>query len=290
MAPLQPIAARRNGFTLIELLVTMSVAAVVVCFMALFITTPVETYLAQTRRTELNKSVEGAWGWISADIRTALPNSVRTLRNGSVVALEMLTVVDWGRYRDGTVMITPAIQLDLTAPDGAFNTTSQFLNIAVPFTSNADFLVVETLTADPYQTPNVMTPAGTVVKIIHSATIPGEDQVTIAPSIRFAAASPTHHVFLVSGPVNYLCDEGAGTLRRYTGYSIAGSLAARSSEIQLTGAGATSALVATNVTSCTTAVSAGTAQHNQVATLQITFSQAGESMFLMQQAQVEYQP
>ena len=57
MAPLQPIAARRNGFTLIELLVTMSVAAVVVCFMALFITTPVETYLAQTRRTELNKSV-----------------------------------------------------------------------------------------------------------------------------------------------------------------------------------------------------------------------------------------
>ena len=284
MALCRSSPAGSNGFTLIELLVTMSVSAVVVAFMALFITTPVDAYLAQTRRTELHKSEASAWESVSRDVRTALPNSVRTLRNGSVVALEMLTVLDWARYRDGTVMVTPAIQLDLTAPDGAFRTTSHFLNVVLPAS-----LVVEPLNADPYQTPNVMTPPGTVVGIGGSPT-PGEDQVSIAPAFRFTPGSPTHHVFLVSGPVNYLCDETAGTLRRYVGYSIASNLATRASDAQLTGAGATSALVAQNVTACSVGVSAGTAQHNQLVTLQVTFTQGGESILLAQQARVVYQP
>jgi MSHA biogenesis protein MshO len=284
--------ARSQGFTLIELLVTMSVSAVVVGFMALFITAPVSTYLAQSRRTELNKSQESAWSSVAGDVRVALPNSVRIMRNGTVVALEMLATLDWARYRDGTVMTSPATQLDLTAPDGSFATTSKFLTITRPWVSNAYFLAINNRGvpgADAYQLANVITPPGTVITISNSATA-GEDQVTLAPPFRFMSASPTHRVFLVSGPVNYLCDESGGTLRRYIGYGIAGSLAARDSAAQLNAAGASSALIATNVAACNFAVSAGTAQHGQIVTLQITFTQAGESIHLMQQAHVENLP
>jgi len=274
------ILRRARGFTLVELLVTMVVAAVVVSFMALFITTPVNTYLAQAHRSELNKSVESASESIGRDVRAALPNSLRTLRNGTVVAFEMLTVIDWARYYNVPVMV-PA--------SGQFLTTSKFLGIALPCCANGDFLAIEALNTDPYQAGVGMTPAGTSITITNSVK-PGEDKITVAPIFTFVAASPTHHVFLVSGPVNYLCDESAGTLRRYVGYQIASNLATRDSAAQLNGAGASSSLVATNVATCNFAVSAGTPYHNQAVSLQVTFSLNGESITLMRQEHVEQMP
>ena len=71
----------------------------------------------------------------------------------------------------------------------------------------------------------MITPAGTTIDIAADGAT-GEDRVTLTPAFRFAYASPTQRVFLVDGPVTYLCDTVAGTLLRYRGYTVAANQAA----------------------------------------------------------------
>jgi MSHA biogenesis protein MshO len=95
-------------------------------------------------------------------------------------------------------------------------------------------------------------------------------------------------VFLVSGPVSYLCDTAAATLTRYSGYTIAS--AQPTSAAVLNAAGASSALVASNVTGCQFVMSAGTAQRNGLATLTLQIAQSGESVQLLHQVEVVNAP
>jgi MSHA biogenesis protein MshO len=276
-----------RGFTLIELVITIAVSSVVVAFMALFIITPMSTYTAQTRRAALVDAADSSLRFIGRDLRAALPNSVRA--NGT--ALEMLATADGARYQDSG---PPALALDLTAPDGAFATTVPFTQVTLPCTTicstyRLSIYNVGVPGADAYQTPppttsNVITPVtGTTITISAGATA-NQNLVTISPSFQFAFGSPGQRVFLVSGPVSYLCDTVAATLTRYWGYTIAS--AQPTSAAVLNAAGASSALVASNVTGCQFVYSVGTAQRNGLATLTLQITQSGESVQLLHQVEV----
>jgi MSHA biogenesis protein MshO len=133
----------------------------------------------------------------------------------------------------------------------------------------------------------VITPAGTTITISAGAAA-NQNLVTLAPAFQFSFGSPEKRVYLVSGPVSYLCDTSAGTLTRYSGYAI------RSAEpiaaAAFSGAGTTSALVASNVTSCNFAYTPGTAQRNALTTLEIQITQSGESVQLVNEVQVVNAP
>jgi len=281
-----------RGFTLIELVITIAVGSVVVAFMALFIVTPMTTYTAQTRRATLVDAADSALRFIGRDLRAALPNSVRISASGSVTALELLATADGARYQDSGPLSNPALALDLTAADGAFATTVPFTQLSLPWTSSAYFLSIYNVGvpgADAYQTanPNVITPAGTTITISAGATA-NQNLVTLSPPFQFAFGSPGQRVFLVSGPVSYLCDTAAATLTRYSGYTIASAQPA--SAAALNAAGASAALVASNVAGCQFVLSAGTAQRNALATLTLQIAQSGESVQLLHQVQVVNAP
>jgi MSHA biogenesis protein MshO len=112
--------------------------------------------------------------------------------------------------------------------------------------------------------------------------------VTLNPPFQFAYGSPEKRVYLVSGPVSYLCDTSAGTLTRYSGYTISSTQPA--SAAALSSAGAASALVAANVASCSFTYSAGTAQRNALATLSLQIAQSGEAVQLLNEVQVVNAP
>jgi MSHA biogenesis protein MshO len=284
-----------RGFTLIELVITIAVGSVVVAFMALFIVTPMTTYTAQTRRATLVDAADSALRFMGRDLRAALPNSVRVNAIGN--ALELLATADGARYQDSGPLSNPALALDLTTADGAFATTVPFTQeqVTPPWTSNTYRLSIYNLGvpgADAYQTPpptpNVITPAtGTTITISAGATA-NQNLVTLSPAFQFAFGSPGQRVFLVSGPVSYLCDTTAATLTRYSGYTIAS--AQPTSAAVLNAAGASSALVASNVTGCQFVWSAGTAQRNALATLTLQIAQSGESVQLLHQVQVVNAP
>ncbi len=284
-------ATRQSGFTLIELVVTLVIAAVVVSFVSLFISGSVKGFTDQTRRARLVDAADSALERIGRDVRRALPNSVRTSTAGGVAALEILSTVDGARYR-AQPPGTAAQILDFAAADTSFNVLGPFTQLTKPFSSTSHYLAIYNVGvpgADAYELANVITPAGTQIGIaVDGAT--GEDRVTLSPAFKFAYGSPTQRVFLLDGPVSYLCDSVAGTLTRYQGYSIASSQASRDTNGELTGAGATASLMANRVVGCTFTYTSGTAERGGLLVLKITVGAQGESISLLSQVHVDNVP
>jgi MSHA biogenesis protein MshO len=281
---------RARGMTLIELVITIAVGSIVVAFMNLFIVTPMDAYLAQTRRAALVDAADSALRFVARDVRSALPNSVRLAASGSVSALELLATTDGARYADDGPLGNPALVLDFTAPDGAFATTVPFTQLALPWSSSGYYLSIYNVGvpgANAYQMANVITPAGTTITVAAGAS-PNQDLVTMNPPFQFTYGSPGRRIYLVSGPVSYLCDQNATTLTRYSGYSI--SATQLTSAAGLIAAGASAALVAANVANCQFTYSPGTAQRNALATLTLALTQSGESVQLLHEVQLVNAP
>ena len=279
-----------RGFTLIELVITIAVGSVVVAFMALFIVMPMDAYTAQTRRAALVDASDSALRFMARDLESSLPNSVRITTSGTVTALELLATADGARYQDGGPLSNPALVLDFTAPDGAFATTVPFTQLTLPWTSNAYSLSIYNVGvpgADAYQMANVITPAGTTITISAGAAA-NQNLVTLSPAFQFAFGSPEKRVYLVSGPVSYLCDTAAGTLTRYSGYAIESAQPANAAA--LSAAGAAAALVAASVGGCQFTYSSGTAERNALATLTLQITLSGESVQLLNEVQVVNAP
>lgn len=177
-------ASPQRGFTLIELVVAISISAIVVGFMVMFIVTPVESYLAQARRAELVNSADMVANNITIDLRDALPNGVRYVRNNTIEVLEI-------------------------------------------------------------------------------------------------SAGPIAH------PIAYLCDWGANTVRRYTGYLPVANLANTATDAALVGAGATTrALIGRDVLDCQIRYDPIDPLHNRLVGLRMQLTRNGETMFVFRQMRV----
>jgi MSHA biogenesis protein MshO len=280
-----------GGFTLVELVITITVASVVVAFMALFIVMPMNAYSTQTQQAALVDAADSALRYVARDLRSALPNSVRVTSSGTVTALELLATADGARYQDGGPLSNPALVLDFTTADGAFATTVPFTQLTLPWSSSSYYLSIYNVGvpgANAYEMASkVITPAGTTITITAGATA-NQNLVTLSTGFQFAFGSPGKRVYLVSGPVSYLCDTAAGTLTRYSGYAIANTQPG--SAVTLGAAGATAALVAGNVGSCQFRLTPGTAQRNALATLTLKITQNGQSVQLLNEVQVVNAP
>jgi MSHA biogenesis protein MshO len=288
--PLPPAVRVAGGFTLIELVVTIAVGSVVVAFMAMFIVMPMNAYSTQTQQAALVDAADSALRYMARDLRSALPNSVRVTPSGTV--LELLATADGARYQDGGPLSNPALELDFTTADTAFATTVPFTQLTLPWSSSSYYLSIYNVGvpgANAYEMANVITPASPVTTItITAGSSPNQNLVTLNPGFKFAFGSPGKRVYLVSGPVTYLCDMAAGTLTRYSGYTISNTQL--TSAATLTAAGATAALVAGNVGSCQFTLTLGTAQRNALATLTLKITQNGQSVQLLNQVQVVNAP
>lgn len=286
-------AARHSrGVTLIELVVTIAVSAVAVSFMAMFISGPVNAYTAQARRADLVAAADTALRRMGRDVQAALPNSLRLSTGNGVVALELLSVVDAARYRATGDIARPDDWLDLGSADATFSTSGRFLNVAHPFASTRDYLVVYNVGvpgADAYELDGVITPPGTNIAITTNAST-GQDVVSLSPAFQFRFASPQQRVYLVDGPVTYLCDTRSRSLTRYDGYGIARDQAERDSAAELEAAGATATVVAGDVDACDLSYEPGTLTRAALLTARLGLERDGERVVLLQQVHVVNAP
>jgi MSHA biogenesis protein MshO len=283
--PARVAARRAAGFTLIELVVVIAITAIIGGIMVMLIATPMQAYFAQTRRAMLVDSANSARRLIAGDVRSALPNSVRVWSNGNIRMLELLATTYNAAYFSENMSPNPLLDLSVTVPppDTDFATVGVFGN---PVPPNAGYVVVNNLgtAADAYTLTNVIAPVSTITA--GTAPQPGNppvDRVHLNPGFTFAADSPKHRVFLVSGPVAYLCDQAAQTLTRYWGYGVTATPGAHDSAGKMAAAGAQSALVAQNVTSCAFGTTLGTTQYGQLVMLQILLSNGGENLPIMEE-------
>jgi MSHA biogenesis protein MshO len=282
------------GFSLIELVVVIALSAIVAVFMVFFLTTPVESYFAQTRRADLVDSADRILRSIRTDVRTALPNSVRQSAGGGVLALELLSTNGVARYYGpgdkqylgGAQQLTE--ELAIGSADQSFYT----LGLFSPSNAGSYLAIDNQVPPLAYASgAGVMTPPGTAFTLAAvGATAEDHVQFTAAPGMNFGTASPTHSVFLVSGPVSYLCDTNAHTLERYSGYAPAA--AQPTTNAQLLAAGATASMIAQNVSACTVTLVAApvSGKFNQLVILNITLSNSGELLQVFHEIGTGYLP
>jgi MSHA biogenesis protein MshO len=284
---IQPV----RGFTLVELVVVITIAAIVAVFMVFFLGTPVDAYFAQSSRAGLVDSADRILRSLSADVPMALPNSLRQSGGGGVLALELLATTGVARYYGtGDKSYLPPAQealeeLSIGQPDTDFYTLELF------GAANGSYLAIDNQgLPGAYAFGGVMTPLPPQFTITAvGATV--EDHVHFAGAgFNFTNASPTNSVFLVSGPVSYLCDTNAQTVQRYTGYAI--SAAQPATDAQLMAAGATRSLVAQSVAACTVTIVPApvSALYGQLAIVEVTLTSNGETLQMFDEIATESVP
>jgi MSHA biogenesis protein MshO len=256
----------QSGFTLVELVVVIVLSTIVVGFATMFMTTPIDAYFASSRRAELVDTSEAITRRLSADLRSALPNSVRISNVGTRSTIEMMTYSDVAFYRTAAGTTGPSdvdSLLLIGGNDSKFSSIGRlkaaYPGLPRPLTLSQGWRIAinpqnvpVTNAGNVYATTNnVISQYNNQVKLTFNALEIGEDRVELANAIfKFNSGSASNRMFLVSGAVTYMCNSAAKTLRRFSNYTPAQAIPANESAAQLVAAGATNVVVANNVASC----------------------------------------
>ncbi|WP_321365627.1 type II secretion system protein [uncultured Desulfuromusa sp.] len=261
-----------SGFTLIELIVVMVIVGILATLGGRFIVAPVAGYIDLSRRTRLVDQAEMALRRMQRDIRHALPNSIRI--DGTGHYLEMLNTVDGGRYRRYPDLDFGGDDiLDFTSADSSF----EVLGALSQAPAENHHLVI-------YNTSSVGTSGNAYAAASANRAVVGAGstatQIILYPGYHFINSSPYQRFFIVDQPVTYACE--GGVLHRYDGYTIAATQAAPPA--------VEADLVARNIAGCRFSYDPGGSQRAGLVTLELSLSEAGETMTLLHQVHVVNAP
>ncbi len=289
-----PTMNRDRGFTLVEMITVIAITAIIGAAVAVFLQLPLQQYRDAQLRANITDAADTAFTRIKRDLQTALPNSVRVAgacTGTTTCYLEFLQTITGGRYR-AALSSTPAHVCDAYAGDAGgdvlafgvsdtcFTTLGTLPNLA-SVTATA-YLVVYNLgagftNADAYA-------GGNISQITSVVAGSGGENVIKFAGHTFGLDSPGHRFQIISGPVSYVCDPGAGTLSRVSGYAIVASP-------QPTPSGGT--LLAKNIAACTITYSQNVInQRIGVVSMSLGFTDAtsATNVNLFQQIQVSNVP
>jgi MSHA biogenesis protein MshO len=264
---------RARGFTMVEMIVVIAITGILGAVVAVFIRRPVESYFDATRRTELTDIADTALRRITRDLRTALPNSIRTTTAGNVRYLEYLQTSGGGRYRAETDSSGGGNILSFIAADASFDVIG-----TMPALAAGNSIVIYNLSptggiANAYSGDN---------RGAYSSST--ATTITLSPAKLYPYQSPGKRFQVVEHAVTYACDLDTGVLRRYWNYGIV--------DPQPTPpAGGSNALLARNITDCSfTYATSGASARTSILALNLWVTQGDETVRLFQQAHVSNVP
>jgi len=282
-----------RGFTLMEMVIAIVVLGIIGTSIGVFIVPAVNAHQAMQKRAELVDSAENALRRMARDVRLALPNSLRVTDSGTGASftLEMIPTADGGRYCNGDADCNDS--LSIGAADSVFDILGCFHSPLFTASPGSGYrLVVGDSSGAVYSGSNVITPSGTSVSLSiwpgtgATPTVCGSasgtagsfnrHRVTLSAAHTFPSTSPRQRVFVVTTPVAYVCSTAGQTLTRYAGYAI-GALPTS----------VAGSLVTDKVTECRVTSSTGDVQSKGLVTLKVGLTNAGETVTLMHQAQLD---
>ncbi len=270
-----------RGFTLIELVMVITISSILLVVIGPIISRPFSIFQDMQTRASLVDKAHAALAAVTRKVRQAVPNSVRV--NGGV--LELMPVSFAGRYP----LADNAADIDGLTPRQLDSNFSVFSN--VPALTNQRLVVNPTSTVLLYAAaadslPRMMTPSSTTLTVIDNGN---QDRVTLSSAFRFdpgGNGSPSRRIFATPGPISFVCN--GSDLILVEGYTAAVNQPTDISTAPLSG-GAQS-LLSESISSCQFRFSAGTAQRSALLTMELTVTENGESIRLIEQMHVENVP
>ncbi|MGK5078921.1 prepilin-type N-terminal cleavage/methylation domain-containing protein [Janthinobacterium sp. HLX7-2] len=213
---------RARGFTLVEMIIVIVITGIIGTMVAMFIRLPVQGYIDANARADLADLADTATRRIVRDVRLALPNSVRVSADGKY--LELLLTKSGGRYLSEDDPPGLGAVLAFNAVDAGVN-ANQFTIVGnPPALAPGDFIAVYNMgdnLPDAYGCA-VNADACNLAKVaaVSGALVTMENNPFLAQAPLKKFPSPSHRFQVVTTPVSYVCDPLAGTLTRYSGYTI----------------------------------------------------------------------
>ena len=206
--------AGQRGFTLVEAIMVIVITGIIGSMVAVFIRSPVDGYVDSVARAELTDAGDTALRRIARDVRTALPNSLRTASDGSSACFEFLPTVGGGRYRSELDDGGKGDVLDFTVLDLSFDA---LVGINLP-NGGAHHVVVYNLGipgADAYAESGSGGKAPNRARIANTSTTGGITTITLSSQNQFPFEAPGKHFQVIPDySVVYSCAGNA--LRRST--------------------------------------------------------------------------
>lgn len=286
------------GFTLVELIVVMVIVGILAGVLTMFFGPALQNYLASGRRAALTDQADTAMRRMMREIRSAVPNSVRSLNT----SLEFVPTTMGGRYR--------------TAPDIGWDTAHGAGNQSKPLDTNVEVTTFDVLTPVPVlpaagdlvvignQSPEQVYGAGgraTISAAVRppaatAALVPprtvGTARLTLTPAHQFPQGYDGGRFFVVPGAqqaVSFVCENpglqggsGRGRLWRVAGYGF--------NAVQQVPALVNGALLATNVEACAFDYMPGSTMESGYVEITLTLNDSGESVSLTYGAHVANVP
>lgn len=263
-------AAACAGFTLIEMIVVMTITGILVAIVAVFIRRPMEGLIDTTRRVALADAADTALRRMARDLRSAVPNSVRVAQNGSNWYIEFLPVLAAGRYCAESDCGTP---LDTVAGNSALSFAGP-APVLSPIPTGTEVVIYNlgVTGLDAYSGSNS----------VGLASI-GASSLTFSANKVFAYASPGKRFQIFGRPVSYVCAPG-GNLSRLAGYT------KQASQPTSTPGGASTAILASDVASCSVDYQQSAIDQNGLLYLTLQLARSGETVTLSHAIQINNTP
>ncbi len=298
-----PVLSR--GFTLLELIVVIVLLGIMSVGAGMLITRPIDAYSDQLSRQQLVDSAEMAVRKIEIDIRRALPNSIRIDDSNmpNSWAIEMVNVLDGARYRDqvqpGSTGYTSANDiLDFSAADAQFNLLGKLTSMNSATLPNAMRVVIYNTTSGAIYSDAVTTdasglisyPAGIGLTTVSAAGFDDEHHISLPAAFKFITPSPTQRLFIVNGPISYVCDNTTGHLTRFASYDYQNNQLTTVADLAAL-SGVEQALVATQIAACHINYQPGVSQRSGLVSLDLKLTDdKNESVRLLHQVHVNNVP
>lgn len=290
---MQHSTARRvgqRGFTLVELVMVIVIMGVIGGMVAVFMKSPIDAYFDSARRAGLTDVADTTVRRMERDIRTALPNSIRSAGDQCV---EFIPTKIGARYRAG--LDGGGDVLDFSLLDASFNMLGRNANLLVKQQIAAgDLVAIYNLGisgADAYAADNT----SAVTAVGAESGSPTESVIAINAA-QFPLESPNHRFHVIpqgEQVVRYVCLGANGTNAQGHGN---GTLyrqvlelplpASASCPTSVTGA----ARLANRVSACNFRYSGSDLQRNALLSLRLQLTDSGETVSLQQEVHVSNTP
>lgn len=258
---------KQKGFTFVELLIVITLTAILGLFVFQFIKMPLNAYDSTAKRAAMVDEAHTIIKKIKRDVQLSLPNSVRISTSGTKTYLEMMLVSSAGRYRTQQTSTGTGTVLDFTTAITSFD----MLNGSYTF-SGGEKIVIANLGIPGFDAFNSDNSA-----VFNGTTGVPTSTINIV-SKQFPLEDPNNRFYIVTDVVTYVCDTGAKTITRYSGYTPTSTQPTDNTVAPLSTA--TQGLLAKYLNTCRFTYTQGQNSRNAIVSMFVGLSQGTESINL----------